>query len=230
MSEFDAEVGQTPGLEIWRIENFSPAAYDKAAYGKFYSGDSYLVLNTRLLGDKLKWDIHFWLGKDTTQDEMGAAAIFAVQLDDHLGGVPVQYRQVQDHESSLFFASFPAGVRYLDGGVASGFRHVDPEDVEKKLLQVKGKRNVRVRQVPLDVSSMNKGDCFVLDCGKVIYVYMGSSCKRIESLKAIQAANQVRDQDHAGKAKIIILGQSADETYQKLQFKLFATNQLLLGF
>ena len=77
---------------------------------------------------------------------------------------------------------------------------------------------------------MNKGDCFVLDCGKVIYVYMGSSCKRIESLKAIQAANQVRDQDHAGKAKIIILGQSADETYQKLQFKLFATNQLLLGF
>ena len=40
---------------------------------------------------------------------MGCAAIFAVQLDDQLGGVPVQYRQVQDHESSLFFASFPGG-------------------------------------------------------------------------------------------------------------------------
>ena len=97
-------------------------------------------------------------------------------------------------------------MRYLAGGVASGFAHVDPDAVEKKLLQVKGKRHVRVREVPLDVSSMNKGDCFVLDCGKIIYVYMGSSCKKIESLKAIQAANQVRDQDHAGKAKIVILG------------------------
>lgn len=121
-------------------------------------------------------------------------------------------------------------MRYLDGGVASGFKHVDPDQVEKKLLQVKGKRNVRVRQVhlypagtlkelfikdrksmkllqvPLDVSSMNKGDCFVLDAGKVIYVYMGNSSKKVERLKAIQAANQVRDQDHAGKARIIILG------------------------
>jgi gelsolin len=121
-------------------------------------------------------------------------------------------------------------VRYLDGGIASGFKHVDPDQVEKKLLQVKGKRNVRVRQVdlnsggtaqefdfnerkflkflqvPLDVSSMNKGDCFVLDAGKVIYVYMGNSSKKVERLKAIQAANQVRDQDHAGKAKIVILG------------------------
>lgn len=39
------------------------------------------------------------------------------------------------------------GVRYLDGGVASGFHHVDPDNVEKKLLHIKGKRNVRVRQV-----------------------------------------------------------------------------------
>lgn len=53
---------------------------------------------------------------------------------------------------------------------------------------------------------MNKGDCFVLDAGKKIYVYMGNGSKKIERLKAIQAANQVRDQDHAGKAKIIILG------------------------
>lgn len=53
---------------------------------------------------------------------------------------------------------------------------------------------------------MNKGDCFVLDAGKTIYVYMGNASKKVERLKAIQAANQVRDQDHGGKAKIIILG------------------------
>ena len=63
-------------------------------------------------------------------------------------------RYVSDSKSNVFHLKkkknqwlIVAGVRYLDGGVASGFRHVDPEDVEKKLLQVKGKRNVRVRQV-----------------------------------------------------------------------------------
>lgn len=225
-SPFSDDVGQQPGLEIWRIENFAPVPYERSAYGKFYAGDSYIVLNTRLVGTKLQWDIHFWLGKDTSHDEMGSAAIFAVQLDDQLGGVPVQYRQVQDHESSLFFASFPGGVRYLEGGIASGFAHVDPDAFEKKLLQVKGKRNVRVREIPLDVSSMNKGDCFVLDCGRTIYVYMGSSCKKIESLKAIQAANQVRDQDHAGKAKIVILDQfSSGDEYESFFSELGSGSQ-----
>jgi hypothetical protein len=45
------------------------------------------------------------------------------------------------------FYELSPGIRYLPGGVASGFHHVDPDAVEKRLFQVKGKRNVRVRQV-----------------------------------------------------------------------------------
>jgi hypothetical protein len=37
-------VGQEPGLEIWRIEDFEAVPYDKANYGKFHVGDSYIVL------------------------------------------------------------------------------------------------------------------------------------------------------------------------------------------
>lgn len=77
---------------------------------------------------------------------------------------------------------------------------------EKRLFQVKGKRNVRVRQVNLSVSSMNKGDCFILDAGNEIYVYVGSQAKRVEKLKAISAANQIRDQDHNGRARVQIIG------------------------
>lgn len=40
---------------------------------------------------------------------MGSAAIHALKLDEQLGGFPVQYRQVQDHESPLFLACFPNG-------------------------------------------------------------------------------------------------------------------------
>lgn len=56
---------------------------------------------------------------------------------------------------------------------------------------------------------MNQGDCFVLDCQQTIYVYMGRHCKKMESMKAILAGTQVRDQDHAGKGKIIILGSNS---------------------
>ncbi|XP_063704952.1 gelsolin, cytoplasmic-like isoform X2 [Culicoides brevitarsis] len=196
--------GTTEGIEIWRIEKFEPVPYPKSEYGKFYSGDSFIVLHTH--PDARAWDIHFWLGAETSADEAGSAALLSVQLDDSLGGGPVQYREVQDHESPLFLSYFKNGVRYLPGGVESGFNAVTPNDAgEKRLFHVKGKKNVRVKQVKLHVSSMNKGDCFILDAGEKIFVYQGKNSKRIERIKAINAANQIRDQDRGGRPKIEII-------------------------
>lgn len=53
---------------------------------------------------------------------------------------------------------------------------------------------------------MNQGDCFILDTGKEIFVYVGPQAKGTERLKAISVANQVRDQDHSGRAKVNIVG------------------------
>lgn len=156
----------------------------------------------------LSWDVHFWLGSHTTQDEAGAAAIMTIQLDDMLNGAPIQHREVQDHESQLFLGYYKNGIRYLPGGVASGFNQVETNAAgDKRLFHVKGKKNIRVRQVNLSVSSMNKGDCFILDMGRDIYVYVGASAKRLEKIKAISAANQIRDQDHAGRATVNIIGE-----------------------
>ncbi|XP_055624818.1 gelsolin-like isoform X2 [Toxorhynchites rutilus septentrionalis] len=212
--------GTSKGLEVWRIENFEPVAVPKNSYGKFYTGDSYIVLNTKQTKNgSLSWDIHFWLGQETSADEAGAAAILSVQLDDRHNGAPVQHREVQDHESNLFLSYFPGGVRYAAGGVKSGFNEVEINAAgEKRLFQVKGSKNVRVRQVPLAIASMSKGDCFILDAGYDIYVYVGPSAKRVEKIKAISAASQIRDQDHAGRANMHIFDEFASPSEQQQFF------------
>lgn len=94
---------------------------------------------------------------------------FFIALIFYTGGSPVQHREVQEQESQKFLSYFKNGVRYESGGVASGFRKVETNAAgEKRLFQVKGKKNIRVNQVNLSVSSMNKGDCFVLDAGKYL--------------------------------------------------------------
>jgi gelsolin len=76
--------GKEVGMQIWRIEKFQVVAWPKDQYGSFYAGDSYICLNTykKKDSDALLFDVHFWLGKDTTQDEAGTAAYKTVELDD----------------------------------------------------------------------------------------------------------------------------------------------------
>lgn len=67
-------------------------------------------LQTRKSGSVLSYDIHYWIGKCSSQDEQGCAAIYSTQLDDYLGGIPVQHREVQAHESELFKGYFKQGI------------------------------------------------------------------------------------------------------------------------
>ena len=60
-------------------------------------------------------------------------------VDDVLGGDPIQHREVQEHESDLFLKYFNNQIKLLDGGVDSGFKHVEPEKYQSRLLHLKGK-------------------------------------------------------------------------------------------
>ena len=59
----DGHVGLTPGLLIWRIENFAVVPLPKSLYGQFHSGDSYIILHsqpTTSKPPKLIHDIYFY--------------------------------------------------------------------------------------------------------------------------------------------------------------------------
>ncbi|XP_051725049.1 scinderin like b [Ctenopharyngodon idella] len=205
--EFET-AGKAPGLQVWRIENMDLKPVPKNLYGNFYTGDAYLLLYTTTAPS---YYIHMWMGSECSQDESGAAAIFATQLDDFLGGGPVQFREVQNNESLTFLGYFKSGIKYKQGGVASGFHHVVTNNVDvKRLLHIKGRRAIRATEVEMSWSSFNKGDCFIVDLGKDIYQWCGSECNRFERLKASQLAIDIRDNERNGRAKLIMVEDGAE--------------------
>lgn len=110
-----------------------------------------------------------------------------------LGGFPVQHREVEGFESVEFVPGcFPKGIQYMDGGIASGFRHVEPNSYKPRLFQVrKNGSSVRNFQVPLARSSLNQGDAFILDTGAIVYTWFGDECSGFEKNKAGAFASNI---------------------------------------
>ncbi|KAK7329763.1 hypothetical protein VNO77_23942 [Canavalia gladiata] len=190
--------GQKAGLEIWRIENFNPVLVPQSSYGKFFTGDSYVILKTTTSkSGALRHDIHYWLGKDTSQDEAGVAAIKTVELDAALGGRAVQYREVQGHETEKFLSYFKPCIIPQEGGAASGFKHVEAEEHKTRLFVCKGKH-----VVPFARSSLNHDDVFILDTESKIFQFNGSNSTIQERAKALEVVQYIKDTYHDGKCDI----------------------------
>jgi len=67
---FDDFTGQSPGQTVWQIDNFYPVLQDDTLHGKFYTGDCYIVLDTRLEQNRdLSHQIYFWIGDDSSLDK-----------------------------------------------------------------------------------------------------------------------------------------------------------------
>jgi len=201
-----SQAGKAVGLMIWRIEKFKVVSWPKDQYGSFYDGDSYIVLNTykKPDGNKLLFDVHFWLGTHTTQDEAGTAAYKTVELDDLLGGDPVQHREVQGYESDLFLTYFNNQIKIMSGGVETGFKHVKPEEYKPRLLHLKGKKKVRLTQVDMVRGSLNGGDVFILDAGLHIFQWNGKKAGPMEKQKGAQTAKALQD-ERKGKPKLTVM-------------------------
>lgn len=205
-------VGKEVGIRIWRIEQFKVVEVPKDSYGSFFSGDSYIIINTYKKSPDSKalaHDLHFWLGLESSQDEMGTAAYKTVELDDLLKGVPVQHREVEGHESPLFMSYF-SRFQTMDGGTASGFKSVKPEEYRSRLLHVKSvNKKMLVREVPLSHENLNSGDVFVLDRGLIAYQWNGSQSSGIERHKGGELLKSLNE-ERRGLVKTFVVDQAED--------------------
>uniref|UniRef100_A0A669F310 Villin like n=1 Tax=Oreochromis niloticus TaxID=8128 RepID=A0A669F310_ORENI len=213
-------VRRKPGLQIWTINKMQMDPVPPQAFGNFFEGDCYIVL---YVSSRQSADIHYWVGRTSSQDEQGAAAIYVTQLDEYLGGSPVQYREVQGYESPRFRSYFKNGLIYKKGGVASGFNHVETNAYNVlRLLHVKGRKDVTATEVEVSWSSFNKGDIFLLDIGKAIVQWNGPQSNRREKLKAVLLAQDIRDRERGGRAQIGVV-EGGDERSSPELMKVLTT-------
>jgi len=202
--------GSKVGVQIWRIVKFKVTHWEKEQYGQFFNGDSYIILNTYKdkESDELKYDVHFWIGKYSTQDEYGTAAYKTVELDTFLDDKPVQHREVQGHETSLFKSYFTA-LTIMKGGAETGFNRVLPEQYEPRLFHVRKETRTRITctQVSLKRGNLKSQDVFIIDQGNKIYQWNGSECSHDEKYKAQQEVSKIKG--YRPKCRV----ESLDERY-----------------
>ncbi|VDP17890.1 unnamed protein product [Schistosoma margrebowiei] len=196
-------------LLVWRINKFNLEVVKSEDIGTFYSGDSYIVLNIEKVGDDYNYDVHFWIGKKSTQDEYVTAAYKTVELDTFLDDKAIQHREVDGLESKQFKKYFKK-FRTLEGGYDSGFNHTKPNEFKTRLMHFRDIdcSHVELREVPYSRNSLVSEDVFILDLGSLAYQWIGSKSGKYERFKektasVAAASTAVGLNTHKGKCKIL---------------------------
>ena len=171
------KIPQEPCLKIWRIEKFAVVPWPEKMYGTFYNGDSFIVLHIAKVNDALDYTAYMWVGKQSTKDETGTAAYKIVELDDFFhGGVDLCY-EAQDNESEDFRSLFEQ-IIVEEGGIESGFKKIEQEKWDVRLLRVyMDGKTPRTQELPLCLSSLTQEDSFILDTGLELYAWRGEKTK-----------------------------------------------------
>ncbi len=223
-----------PYLYIWRARNFKLEPIKQENAGMFYEGDSYIVFNIYKGADgSLVYNIHFWLGNQTTADEMGTVAYKTVELDTFLHGKATQFREVQGNESDLFRSYFPQGITYKIGGVESGFKKVQAYDYSNYSPLLYRIKNSSVTHMPLILASVTEDDVFVLDNGLTVMVYNGQNSSHFERLLADYTAVSMRDSRKGCEVQLVsnletfnsYLTNSTNSQHDTSSSKLFKINE-----
>lgn len=184
--------------EIFVVQDFKLVPVDSKLKGMFFGGDSYVIkyeYRSKLGGHGFL--VYYWQGKDSTNDEKAASAMFAMQMDRQLNGKAVQIRVVQGHEPRHFLKIFKGQMIIFYGGHASGFKNIHDHDTYDKdgtrLFRIRGTNadDVRADQLPEKASSLASDDVFILETPKATYIWQGKGGSPLENQMASSIVSKI---------------------------------------
>eukprot|EP01027_Heterolobosea_sp_BB2_P001042 GEZU01001564.1.p1 GENE.GEZU01001564.1~~GEZU01001564.1.p1 ORF type:complete len:124 (+),score=43.41 GEZU01001564.1:213-584(+) len=101
-------------LSVWRCQGaFNVKPVNKNDFGIFYTGDTYIVVKQLTkLGSTTPtgYNIHYWLGKEASDDEKATAASRVTDFEEHLKGEKFVIKEVQGQESEKFRSYFMPSI------------------------------------------------------------------------------------------------------------------------
>ncbi|XP_070820100.1 gelsolin-like [Chaetodon trifascialis] len=167
--------------QIWRIEGSDKVPVDPSVFGQFYGGDSYIILYQYRHSDRQGHIIYIWQGTESSQDEVGASAILAIQLDNELGGGAVQVRVVQGKEPAHLMSLFGGKPMVVHKGGTSR-EGGQSEVADTRLFQVRANSAGDSRAVEVDPASsrLHSSDVFLLVSSSGCWMWRGRSSSSAE--------------------------------------------------
>lgn len=141
-------------------------------------------------------EIHYWIGKDASEEDSRSAALKSVELDGVLGGRSVQHRELQGRESDKFLSYFKPCI----------IPHHHRREDENVLYLCRGKHVVHVEQVVFVRTSLSHDHVFILDTKSKIFQFNGSKTTTQERSKALEVVDYLNKNYHDGKCHIATIG------------------------
>merc|ERR1711963_468819 len=93
----------------------------------------------------------------------------------------------------------------MEGGAATGFRSVPPEEYQARLMKFAkdSKGHVCVREIPRCRDLVTSGDVYILDAGLKIYQFNGNSSSPMERSKAMQFIGDIKSKRGEADSEVL---------------------------
>uniref|UniRef100_A0A6P4FDP0 Villin-like protein quail isoform X1 n=1 Tax=Drosophila rhopaloa TaxID=1041015 RepID=A0A6P4FDP0_DRORH len=179
---------------LWKIDEDRLEAVTRSQYGTFYDNCAYIIYAASLPGHYANHEtitreqkpnvvleryIHYWLGKNVSEQNRSNVVHKIQELDSYLGNVASIYRETQNLESARFLSYFKKGYDVRSGALLSAPKR-------PRLFQLHARKWLRsIELATIDWSHFNSDYIMVLQTETLIFVWIGRSSSGIERRSAL---------------------------------------------
>jgi len=199
---FPVGIGETEGIDIFRIEDLGLASIDSDDYGSFCTGDCYVILNTYREDKELKHKIFQWVGKQAENDKLFCSAIYSVMLKGLINETQNIIREVEGEESDDLKDIFNSEIKYLDYNECAESRLTSPDEIQYPLRMYKIFDKGKIHLVETSHLMFNTNNVFLIDNGLELYQWNGKKSSTINKVFGSILLKRINSNERNNKAVI----------------------------